>query len=105
MYVFKRFFKFSILIIDFVVIFLVFLVWRLTTGDAAARSVHEERGSTVAMDCFVVSESAPHRGVAEDRRLYPNTLDARRFGTMFSDGRSSTMLDRIVVRCDSYIGA
>lgn len=38
------------------------------------------------------------------RHLYPNTMDARQFGAVFSDGRNLTMCDRMGVCRDTDNG-
>lgn len=53
----------------------------------------------------MVRESVPNWGVAEYMRLYPNTLDERRFVAMFSEGRNSTMFDFKVVHRSTNIGS
>lgn len=60
-----------------------------------ARLSRAEAGnSTTATGQFAVRKTVPHSEVTECRLLYSNTLDAGRFGAMFSDGRSFTMLNR-----------
>lgn len=57
--------------------------------------MREEGRSVSSTGCFVVWKTVCHWEVAENRRLYLNTLDARRFGVVFSDRRSSTMFYRL----------
>lgn len=76
-------------------------------GDVAAgRSpTGEAEGSTSAASRFVVHETVSHWDVAEYKRLYPSTLDARRFGALFGDERNLMMFDRMGIRRDTDIGA
>lgn len=75
-------------------------------GDATAvRSrTGEAENSASATSRFTVREPVPHWNVAEFKRLYPSTLDTRRFLAMFSDGRNATMFDCMGVRRDTDIG-
>lgn len=78
----------------------------MTTRDVVAtRSAHEKRSGTSATNCFVVRDTLHHSDVAEYRRLYPITIDARPFGAISSDGRSSTMFGRLGIRRDTNIRA
>lgn len=72
---------------------------------AAARLIQNEAGYFMsATSCFEVCESLPHWNAAEYRRLYPNTLDARCFGALFSDGGDSPKFNRLGVRGDADVG-
>lgn len=57
------------------------------------------------MSCFVVRETVFHWNIADYRRLYPNTVYARRFGAMVIVGQNSKMSDRMGVRRDTDTGA
>lgn len=105
LYAFKRF-LFSIQLQ--LLTFYHFFVFDMASdnGDAVATQlVHGKGGSTSATDCFVERKTVPHRDVAKYGKLYPNKLDAKRFGTLFSDGQNSTVFERLAVRRNTDIGA
>lgn len=82
-----------------------FFVTASDYGDVVATCLtHEEDGNACATSFFVMRETAPQWHVAVYRLLYPNSLHARRFGSMFSDGRNSPMYDRMMVHRDTDIG-
>lgn len=62
------------------------------------------RNSMQATTRFVVCETVLYGDVAEYRRLFSNTFDARRFCKMLSNGRTSTTFDRVGFRRDTAIG-
>lgn len=71
----------------------------------STRSSQEEGGNASTTSCFVVRETVPRWDVARYRRLYPNTLDARRLGAMFSNERISRLLDCLEICRDTNTGA
>lgn len=79
-------------------------VWlRGRCNGASSRDVVE--CNTSATRRVVVRETVPHWNVANYWRLYPNTLDARRFGAMLSVERNCITFDCLAVRGDRDIGA
>lgn len=84
-----------------------YLVFYMAPDDGdvvATRMEHEESGNASTKSRFVVQETAIHWNVVKFRQLYPNTLYARRFSAVFSDGQHSSMCERIEVCYETDLG-
>lgn len=100
---FEVFFQILIAIVNFLSFFFVFDTSPDDGDVVATRSTHKEGGSASSTDPFVRRETVPHWDLAEYRRLYPNTLDARRFGAVSDDGQNSVVSDRLEFCCDTDV--